>query len=282
MLQATGQFDRFIRIPAILDPVGRRYPHEQRQLLRPYLTHGLRHLQYKTDTVFKRAAVLILALIAERRQELMQQIAVGSMQLHHLEIRRQCPPRCSNERLDDLIDLCLVQLGRRGVLGIESDLGRAHGHPPTFCRRDAATFAKPWAPSAGLAPGVRDLNGRYRALRRDEAGDSLQGLDLAIMPKAKILRGDTAVFGHGNGFGKDQPGTADGAATQVHQMPVVGQAVLRRVLAHGGDHDTVRQGQLAQGKGLQQLAHGPPLWLSVGCGIARGKDAWHPYPAPIP
>ncbi|MNM85141.1 hypothetical protein D3C81_972500 [compost metagenome] len=28
--QAAGQFDGFIRVPAVLDPVGRRYPHEQR------------------------------------------------------------------------------------------------------------------------------------------------------------------------------------------------------------------------------------------------------------
>jgi hypothetical protein len=46
-------------------------------------------------------------------------------------------------------------------------------------------------------------------------------------------------------LGDHQPGAADGAAAQVHQVPVLGHAIDRRVLAHGRDHYAVGQLQAA-------------------------------------
>ena len=51
-------------------------------------------------------------------------------------------------------------------------------------------------------------------------------------------------------------GAAHRAAAQVHEMPVVGQALLRRVLAHGRYGDAVGQGDLTQAKRLEQQTHG--------------------------
>src|SRR5690606_18311321 len=55
-LQAARQFDGFVAVPTILDPVGRRQPHKQRQFFRPYTPHRLGNFQQQTDAVLERAA----------------------------------------------------------------------------------------------------------------------------------------------------------------------------------------------------------------------------------
>ena len=50
---------------------------------------------------------------------------------------------------------------------------------------------------------------------------------------------------------------------EMHQVPVVGRAVVGIVLAHGRDHDPVRQGQTAHGDGREQDASHWEDFLSV-------------------
>ena len=124
-------------------------------------------------------------------------------------------------------------------------------------------LADPRPVGAGLAPGVGQLNAGDRALGGDEASDALQRFDLFVVPQAKVFGGDTPVGGNRRGFGENQTGTAHRAAAQVHQVPVVGQAVDAGVLAHRRHGDAVGQGQLAKSKGFKQQTHGAPL-ESVG------------------
>ena len=93
--------------------------------------------------------------------------------------------------------------------------------------------------SAGLAPGVGQLNTGHRALGSDETRDALQRFDLCVIPQPKVLGGNAAIGSYGGGFGENQPGTTDGTAAKVHQVPIIGQAILRRVLAHRRDRDAV-------------------------------------------
>ena len=62
-LQAARQFDGFVAVPAILDPVSRRESHEQRQFFRPYTPHRLGNFQQQSDAILERAAVAILTLV---------------------------------------------------------------------------------------------------------------------------------------------------------------------------------------------------------------------------
>ncbi len=62
-LQALRQLHGFIRVPAVLHPVGRRKSHEQGQLPRPDLAHRRGDFQQQADTVLERTAIAILTLI---------------------------------------------------------------------------------------------------------------------------------------------------------------------------------------------------------------------------
>jgi hypothetical protein len=78
---------------------------------------------------------------------------------------------------------------------------------------------------------MSQLDAGHGALSGDEAGDALQGFDLFVVPQAKVLSGDAPVGRDRRGFGKYQPRAADGAAAEVDQVPVIGQAIDARILA---------------------------------------------------
>ena len=86
---------------------------------------------------------------------------------------------------------------------------------------------------------MRQLNTGDGSLPVNEGGDSAQHVDLRVLPETQILRADASARFHGCGFGEDKAGAANGAAAQVHEMPIAGEAVLARVLAHRRDDDTV-------------------------------------------
>ncbi|MNH18749.1 hypothetical protein D3C79_784660 [compost metagenome] len=180
---------------------------------------------------------------------------MGGVDLDYLEARLQCPFGGFDKLGYNILDLVFAQLTRRRVFRVEGNLRRPHRLPATFLDLDAAMLAQPRAMGAGLAPGVGQLDARHGALRGDEAGDALQWGDLFIVPQTKVLGSDPAIGGHSNRFGDDQPGTTDGAATQMDKVPVVGQAIDGGILAHRRNGDAVGQGQLTQGVRLEQQAH---------------------------
>ncbi|MCY1442621.1 hypothetical protein D9M71_589970 [compost metagenome] len=97
------------------------------------------------------------------------------------------------------------------------------------------------------------------ALGGNEASDALQRFDLFIVPQAKVLVCNTPVGRDRRGFGKYQSGAPDSAAAEVDQVPVIGQAIDARILAHRRYRDAVEQGQLTKGVGFKQQTHGAPL-----------------------
>ena len=230
--QASGQLDGFVRVPAVFHPVGGRHPHEQWQLLRPDCTNRFDHLQGQADAVLEATAVFILTLIAQRRQELVQQVTVGGVHLDHFEARLQRAPGRGDKGLHYILDLRMGQLTGHSVLRIEGDLRRPDRLPAALLQRDAAMLAQPGAVGTGLAPGMGELDTRNGPLGGDETGDALQGGDLRVVPQAEVFSGDAPVCRDRHGLGDDQARTADSATAQVHQVPVVGQAIDRGILAH--------------------------------------------------
>ena len=158
---------------------------------------------------------------------------MGGMHLDHFEAGRQCTLGRTDEGLNHLVNLRHAQFTGGGVLRVEGNFRRPHRYPATVFGFDAATLAKPGPMGAGLTPGMRQLNAGYRALGSYEPGNTLQWGDLCIVPQAKVLSGDPAFGGDRSRFSKDQPGTTDRAAPQMYKMPVIGQPIRGRILAHG-------------------------------------------------
>jgi hypothetical protein len=70
-----------------------------------------------------------------------------------------------------------------------------------------------------------------------------------VWTKAHVAWGDAAFGQDGGGFHYDERGASDGAAAQVDQMPVRGEAIFAGILAHGGDGDAVAEFDGAYGEG---------------------------------
>ena len=68
---------------------------------------------------------------------------------------------------------------------------------------------------------------------------------MIVLPDTEILRADAAFGGYGAGFGEDEGGATDGAAAEMDEVPVAGEAVGAGVLAHGGDDDAVAEEDVA-------------------------------------
>ena len=69
--------------------------------------------------------------------------------------------------------------------------------------------------------------------------DSLEGGNVLVLPDAQVGNRDAAFRKNRGGLQHDQARAALRAAAQVDQVPVVGKAILRGVLAHGRDADAV-------------------------------------------
>ena len=83
-------------------------------------------------------------------------------------------------------------------------------------------------------PGTVPWLKRKCVMRREEG-------DVIVFPDAEILGADAAFGGDGAGFCEDEGGAADGAAAEVDEMPVVREAIVAGILAHGGDDDAVAE-----------------------------------------
>jgi hypothetical protein len=101
---------------------------------------------------------------------------------------------------------------------------------------------------------MRELHARHRALRLDEAEDAREHLDVLVCPQPEIVRADPALGQHGRRLGEHRRGAADGAAAEVHEVPVVREAVAARVLAHRRDENPVSQPDVAELERGEQMA----------------------------
>ena len=111
----------------------------------------------------------------------------------------------------------------------------------------AAHRCLPDEPRRAFATGVRQLQAHLGvAVAVREIDDALPRVDVlgCVHPRAAGCdarrRRDVGHFGH------HQPGAANGARTEVHEVPIIGGAVVGEVLAHCRHHDAIRQQHVAQ------------------------------------
>ena len=83
--QRLSEDNRFFRRPTAVDPIGRRHAHAERLVGWPNVTHRCEHLERIAHAVGRAAAIFVVALIGERREELVQQIAVADMEFTQFE-----------------------------------------------------------------------------------------------------------------------------------------------------------------------------------------------------
>ncbi|KAG0733443.1 hypothetical protein G6F23_013341 [Rhizopus arrhizus] len=194
-------------------------------------------------TVRQRAAVAIGAAVAQRRQELVQQVAVCGVQFDQLETEALGAHRAGSKGGDDLGDAGLVQFLRRRIGGMERQRRRRHRGPATrIVGRQLAT-AVPRSPHRGLAAGMAQLDAQRHRRPAADAGQHLRQRRLgAVIPQAQVGPADATARLDRGGFQDQQAGAGLRQVAQVHGVPVAGAAIFGGVLAHRRDHDAVGQG----------------------------------------
>ena len=102
------------------------------------------------------------------------------------------------------------------------------------------------ARGVGADGGLAELDAGETAMLLQECRDAPQGRDLLVVPEAEIAGRDASVALDRGGFDDHRSGAAERELAQVHEMPVIGQALDSRVLAHRRNDHAVRKDELAQ------------------------------------
>src|SRR6185295_6981892 len=93
-------------------------------------------------------------------------------------------------------------------------------------------------------------------LRSDKRGNARKSRDLRVRPDADVAVRDAAAGFDRARLDEHDARTALRELAQVHEMPVVHQALGRTVLAHRRDHDAVLRAHLAQAERFKKLGRG--------------------------
>ncbi len=167
-----------------------------------------------------------------------------------IEARLQGALGCRAKGGDDLQQVGVPQFARHDPTRADRLGARRASLPRPITAREVRlierSVAEPRALHARLASGVAELNRRLRRIGVYEIGDAAKRRDLFVAPQSQIAVRDAAALLHRRGLDKHQPGAAGSELAEVHQVPVVGAAVVGRVLTHGRDHYAVLQANTAQ------------------------------------
>jgi hypothetical protein len=119
LAQELGELDGFINGPAAGNPVSGGDADKERQVMRPLGANGINDGEKQADSILEAASVGIRALVGERREELMEQITVGGMNLDDIEASLEGAARSQDKSVDDGRDAGLVESLGKGVVGRE-------------------------------------------------------------------------------------------------------------------------------------------------------------------
>ena len=164
------------------------------------------------------------------------------MQFNHFESGVQGANRCGRKSLDDSPDPGLVESFGDDGLFIEGNRTRSvdrlpspsltsTGPPPSH---GAAVEA--FRPAcANCVPAREPCFSMNRTIRAS----------ISTCSSFSIFRGsvrtDSAICRNGVGFREDESGLSHSSGAEMHQMPVVCESIFARVLAHGGNDDSVAE-----------------------------------------
>src|ERR1700733_1258651 len=253
--QLLGKLDGLFEVPAALDPVGRRDLDAHRLFRRKHRAHGIEHFERITHPVLQGPAIFIGALVGDRRQELVQQIAVRAMQLDGVDTQPAGAPRGFDEGLANALEPHDIEYERLQLAILVRHLGRPHRLPSSLGER----YLLPPLPrlvTRPLAARMGQLNrNRDRRIPSDRSKNRPQRRFGGVIPQTEASRGDAADGFDMGRLHAEHPRARQSQVIDVGKMPVVRLAALCRVLAHRRDHDAVWKRKVTQTDRRKQGAH---------------------------
>ncbi len=187
-LKFTGDLDRLGDVEAVLHPFARREPDEHGHILTDGGPHGLIRLDEQPGTAGKVTAVAVGALVRQRGEEGMEEVAVGGMEFDEVEADPDRPLGRRREGGDHLGDVLLRHLRRLGVAGVGDRAGPERLPAALGRGNGAARIALEGTVRARLPTGMGELHADDRALRVDEVDDRRPRLGVLVAPDPRVLR----------------------------------------------------------------------------------------------
>ena len=187
------------------------------------------HLAREAQPVLERAAVLVRALVVERREELVQQVAVRDVHLGAVEAALTRQLRAPTPPLDHLPDVLGLHRLRRLAVRRRLDRGRPPEDPEVISRV-----------ARGIETEVVELGEDHRAVLVHRGSESPVGLERV----GQVRPGDAWEAGRRSRVddpvaGDQQPGAAPSACGLVVDVPLRVDPVVREQLHVRRLHDPV-------------------------------------------
>ncbi len=238
--------------------------------------YRLHHFERKPHAAVERAAIVVIALVRQRRDETVQQIAVGEMQFDGVEPDPHRALGGIGETLDDMRHILLGHGARRMPARTERQRRRPDRRPGVFgVRQRLGAFPRPLRRS--LAPGMRELNADFGVADMVAViNDALEGCLAGVGIKPEAAVGDTAAPLDMGRLDDQEPGAGIRQHAEMRHVPVVADAVVGAVLAHRRDDDAVGKRQIGKLYGREQSARHR---LSHLAGGSKKQELWR-HPAP--
>ena len=198
-----------------------------------------------------------VARVAQRRQELVNADTRAPRGLRRRRSRRRARDAAAAANAATIAAMSAAESRpRRGIVVGERLGRRPDGLPAAVGWRHRPQRALPRQRRAGLAAGVRELDGRRRSpaiARTARCAPGRRRARSLQMPRSvgadAAFRRDRRRFGHRSAA----PPTARRA--EMHEVPVVREPVAARVLAHRRDDDAIGEREAADGHRIEQVRH---------------------------
>jgi len=164
---------------------------------RPLGADGVNDFKGQAGAVLKTAAVGIGALVGEGREELVEEIAMGGVDLDKVEACLEGTVRSLTKGLDCGVDAGLIKRLRNGIGGGKRHGAGRNGLPATLGGQEQALASADWGwerhAHAAFSSRMGQLNADAGALGVNEACYSRKGWDVLVLPDAEVAGRDAAL-----------------------------------------------------------------------------------------
>lgn len=236
--QDDGETDRVLDLPALhvlflLEPIGGADPEEQGHILGHQLAREVDNLQRQARAVLEAAAVLVGALVGRGGDEGVQEVAVGVVDLEHVEANVEGALDGRRPVFLELLNVLLRHLLDRGVFLVPGDwTGAVHvvGPAVDILGRDLAG-ADPRSNGGGFSSGVCNLQADFLPLAVSEVDNPLQRFLLRVFPQTTVFGCDAPFWVDRSRLDHGEAGSTLNDTAEMSQVPIGLVTILRRVLA---------------------------------------------------
>lgn len=255
----AGERDGIVKRPSAFFPIRCRDADEERKVLRPDGAHGLSQFENEANAILERSAVLISAMIGERREKFVREISVGAVKFEGFESGGEGAACGLGERFDDGVDSSEGERFGRPFLRAKWNVAGSNSLPSPGFQRYLSAIVLPWNVAACFSSGVRNLNAGNRAVLLNESRDALEHRDVFVFVDSMIAGANASACFYRSGFDDDKSSTTHGAAAEMDEVPIGRKSIVARVLAHRRNGDAVAIRDVADCERCEKMCAGQDL-----------------------